>query len=273
MSSSTEQQHVDRNIRIHDRIAGTYEATHDEIFNPVEQSRLRAALERAKAAIRTGSDRPRALDFGCGSGNLTRHLVELGFETVAADVSTGFLRLIEDRFASQGVTTWQMDGRSLAGLDDGSFDLVASYSVLHHVPDYLGAVREMARVTRPGGIVYVDHEHSPAYWRPDPAYREFVRRARRTDWRKFLEPRNYYGKLRRLLFDPRYSNEGDIHVWPDDHIEWDAIEASLGAAGFGSLFSEDFLVCRTGYRLDLYEQYRDDCADMRVLAMRKNSAS
>src|SRR5688572_16550003 len=237
MTSSLDQRHVDRNIRIHDRIAGSYDRTHDEIFNEVEQTRLRAALERARNEIRTDSDPPRALDFGCGSGNLTRHLLELGFETVAADVSTGFLRLIESRFGDRGVAIYRMDGKSLVGLEDASFDLVASYSVLHHVPDYLGAVAEMARITRPGGIVYIDHEHCPSYWRADPTYLEFVRRARRINWRKYLYPREYYGKLRRLLFDPRYSNEGDVHVWPDDHIEWNAIESVLRKVGFESLFS------------------------------------
>lgn len=263
------QRQIDRNIRIHDRVASRYEATHDEIFNPVEQARLRSALERAKAAVATGSARPRALDFGCGSGNLTRHLLELGFEVVAADVSQRFLELLERRFAGAALTTCRIDGTGLAGLDDARFDLAAAYSVLHHVPDYLRAVAEMARVTRPGGVVFLDHEHSPGYWEPDPGYRDFARRARRFDWRKFLVPHNYYGKLRRLLIDPKYSNEGDIHVWPDDHIEWDAVGDALAERGFAPLFAEDYLVCRAGYRPEVYERYRSRCADMRVAAWRR----
>jgi ubiquinone/menaquinone biosynthesis C-methylase UbiE len=269
MSSQAGQQQIQRNVRIHDRIAASYESTHDEIFNDVEQSRLRAALTRAKEGIGTGSERPRALDFGCGSGNLTRHLLALGFEMVAADVSRGFLDLVADRHRRDAVTTYRLDGERLAGLDDASFDLVATYSVLHHVPDYLAAVDELARVTRPGGIVYVDHEHAPGYWTPDPVRDEFLRRARRFDWRKFLVPRNYYGKLRRLLIDPRHSNEGDIHVWPDDHIEWDRIAARLAAAGFEALFEEDYLVYRAGYRREIYDRYRSRCTDMRVAAYRK----
>jgi SAM-dependent methyltransferase len=269
MSTPDQQSQIDRNVRIHDRVAADYEAIHDEIFNPVEQHRLRMAIARAKAALRTGSPRPRALDFGCGSGNLTRHLLALGFEVVAADISPAFLALIERRLAGQAVTTHLMDGKSLAGLEDDAFDFAATYSVLHHVPDYLAAVAEMGRVVRPGGVVYVDHEHSPAYWQDDPIYREFVRRASRFDWRKFLVPHNYYGKLRRMLIDPRYSNEGDIHVWPDDHVEWDKIEALLRRDGFETLFADDYLVFRARYRPDVHEQYRSRCCDMRVLAMRK----
>ena len=269
MTSPSPQAHIDRNVRIHDRIAAKYEQTHDEIFNPVEQARLRSTLERAKSALGTSGGRPRALDFGCGSGNLTRHLLALGFEVVAADVSSAFLKLVESRHQSEPLTTYHMDGKTLAGLDGGSFDFVATYSVLHHVPDYLAAVAEMGRVARPGGIVYIDHEHSPGYWQNDPTYRDFVRRARRLDWRKVLVPHNYYGKLRRLLIDPHYSNEGDIHVWPDDHIEWPKIERVLGSAGFQTLFADDYLVCRSGYRREVYEAYRDRCTDMRVMALRK----
>lgn len=271
MTSSAEQRQIERNVRVHDRIAKRYEATHDEIFNQVEQGRLRDALARAKAGIRAAPEgaRPRALDFGCGSGNLTRHLLALGFEMVAADVSRGFLDLVARRHRRDPVTTYRLDGERLAGLDDASFDLVATYSVLHHVPDYLAAVDELARVTRPGGIVYIDHEHAPGYWTPDPVRDEFLRRARRFDWRKFLVPREYYDKLRRLLIDPRHTNEGDIHVWPDDHIEWDKIEGALGDAGFEPLFSEDYLVFRGRYRREVHEAYRTRCSDMRVAAMRK----
>ena len=30
-----------------------------------------------------------------------------------------------------------------------------------HIPDYLGAIREMIRILRPGGFIYIDHESSP----------------------------------------------------------------------------------------------------------------
>ena len=267
--SDAEERQIARNVRIHDRIAAKYEETHDEIFNPVEQSRLRETLARAKSALRTGTERPRALDFGCGSGNLSRHLLAIGFEVVAADVSPGFLQLVESRHRGDPLSTYLMDGKGLAGIDDGGFDLVATYSVLHHIPDYLAAVGEMGRVTRPGGIVYIDHEHSPGYWSGDPAYREFLRAARRFTWRKFLVPQNYYGKLRRALIDPHYSNEGDIHVWPDDHIQWEAISEQLSDQGFETLFAEDYLVCRGSYRQEVYEAWRGRCSDMRVTALRK----
>jgi SAM-dependent methyltransferase len=271
MASTHQQRQIDRNVRIHDRVAARYEKIHDEIFNPIEQDRLRDALTRARDSLRIGAIRPRALDFGCGSGNLTQHLLTLGFEVVSADVSPAFLHLIEHRHSRAGVSTLLMDGTGLGGVEDAAFDFVATYSVLHHVPDYLAAVVEMGRVVRPGGVVYIDHEQCPFYWDSDPAYREFVGRASRFDWQKFLHPHNYYGKLRRMFVDPHYSNEGDIHVWPDDHIEWDRIEAVLRDGGLETVFAEDYLLYRGRYRAEIYEQYRTRCADMRVLAMRKEA--
>ena len=48
---------------------------------------------------------------------------------------------------------------------------------------------------------------------------------------KFFQLTNYIGKFKRI-FNPRYANEGDIHVWEDDHIEWDKIDSMMLAANF-----------------------------------------
>src|SRR4051794_14653604 len=109
---------IARNIAVHDRIARKYETRHWEIFNGVEQNRLRSALKAAKDAISTGARPPRAFDFGCGSGNLSSHLLALGFEVTAADVSPGFLSLIASRYPA--VTTVLMNGRDLSNIPDAS---------------------------------------------------------------------------------------------------------------------------------------------------------
>jgi ubiquinone/menaquinone biosynthesis C-methylase UbiE len=259
---------VQRNIDIHNRVARKYEATHGEIFNDVEQARLRDTLGEAVAAVMTGCDSFRALDFGCGSGNLTGHLLALGLEVTAADVAQGFLELVASRYSSELLDTFQLNGRDLSGLDDESFDIVATYSVLHHVPDYLSACREMARVTRKGGVVVIDHEASPNAWISDEALEHFRKAGSRFDWRKYLVPMNYVHRLRRI-FDPRYSNEGDIHVWPDDHIEWDRISEQMIADGFEIVVQQDYLLYRKLYLREVYEQYKDRCADTRVMVFRK----
>ena len=256
-----------------------YESVHGEIFNPIEQARLHDSLRRATAEIGSGVAPPLALDYGCGSGNLTHHLVGLGLDVVAADVDDTLLRGVRRRFAGYPVTTLAVNGRDLASVPDASFDFVGTYSVLHHVPDYLAIVAELVRVLRPGGILYLDHEESDGYWAADGPYRAFLaqvparprRRRRAVDllspgrWVRFL--RNRYRRLR----DPRYSPEGDIHVWPDDRIEWDRVLATLERLGTEVVFSEDYLVYRPHYPVALYRRSRSSCADMRVLCARRRA--
>ena len=83
---------IEKNIKLHDKIAKKYESTHGEIYNEVEQSRLVEDLNTSHAFIK--KDKILALDLGCGAGNLTNHLLNMGCSVIAADVSTGFLNLI-----------------------------------------------------------------------------------------------------------------------------------------------------------------------------------
>jgi SAM-dependent methyltransferase len=278
MSAETDHARlIERSIRRYRTAHRRYERIHPEIFNPVEQARLRATLERAVAA----APGRRALDFGCGSGNLTRHLTGLGMDVTAADVSPEFLRAVRRRLA---VRTLRLNGRDLAGVADDAFDVVAAYSVLHHVPDYIRAVRELARVTRPGGVVYIDHEANDGFWAPHGcAHRmrvEWERRRlarpgfwnpERRRWQRYLMPSKYALGVR-LLFDPDYlfGREGDIHVWAEDRIEWDRVIETLEEAGCAVLWREDYFNYNPDYPDDLYEAYRDrGCTDMTALAARR----
>lgn len=94
----------------------------------------------------------KALDVGCGPGALTAHLVErLGAGAVSAiDPSPPFVAAIRERFP-------EVDGRSgvaeLLPFPDDCFDLALAQLVVHFMTDPVSGLREMARVTRPGGLV------------------------------------------------------------------------------------------------------------------------
>jgi 2-polyprenyl-3-methyl-5-hydroxy-6-metoxy-1,4-benzoquinol methylase len=126
---------LDWNIRTHDRLARDYEKMHGEIYNEIEQNRLRVQLSNAISQIRTNSTERNVLDYGCGAGNLTNHLSSLGCMVIAADVSEGFLDLISSKVNETSVKTIKLNGIDLSNIQSESVDMVATYSVLHHVPD------------------------------------------------------------------------------------------------------------------------------------------
>ena len=261
---------IERNVRAHDRVSRRYEWIHGEIFNPIEQARLAESVRVAVSRIETRRTPLRAHDAGCGTGNLTRHLLGAGLHVTAADVSTESLaqlrKSIRDPEQLSRLETLRLNGRDMSETADGTFDLVAAYSLLHHIPDYLGFVREMARVLSPGGVVYLEHEGAKCSWTPSAEYREYVKRAKprwsnSERWRKFLVPENYWFKLVRLR-DPRRTAEGDLHVWPDDHIEWDDIVRVLKTAGVPTPEYEEYLLYSRGFDEGVYREYRGKCADV-----------
>jgi SAM-dependent methyltransferase len=282
----------------YERAARKYGDSHPEIFNPIEQERLRAALGDAVSRV-AGDDRDssRALDLGCGTGNVTAHLLDLGMEVVAADVSQFFLDVVRERFGgTAAVQTLEVNGSDLSNVSEDTFDLVATYSVLHHIHDYLTIVDEIVRVTRPGGVIYLDHESNDNVWAADRAladFQEAVRReARRgrgrrrpdsTRWQRLLSPSAHALRARLLLrrvipagsrlYTPlQFEEEMDIHVWQASHIEWDRIERRLIDLGCEILRRQDYLLYRDGYPVDVYDAHRDRCSDMRLLVARKLDA-
>ena len=101
------------------------------------------------AGVRQGL---RALDVGCGPGALTAQLVErLGTDAVSAvDPSAPFVAAARDRFP--GVDVRSGTAEQLPYPDD-SFDLALAQLVVHFMADPVAGLREMSRVTRPGGLV------------------------------------------------------------------------------------------------------------------------
>jgi SAM-dependent methyltransferase len=94
----------------------------------------------------------RALDVGCGPGALTTALAQhLGPASVcAADPSEPFAAACGSRLP--GVEVAVAAAESLP-YPDGGFDAALSQLVVNFLSDAVAGVREMARVTRPGGVV------------------------------------------------------------------------------------------------------------------------
>jgi SAM-dependent methyltransferase len=144
--------------------------------------RLRASLPAVGLA--PPGRRARALDFGCGTGLLSFLLRDEMGEIVMLDASIGMIEKSmekidydDERRRGSGL------GRGAAMLpvlgsieeraaDLGFFDLVYSMLVLHHVADVQSALRGLASVLRPGGLlrlVDLDREDG-SYHRAEPDF-------------------------------------------------------------------------------------------------------
>jgi SAM-dependent methyltransferase len=128
-------------------------------LNPEEYARMHAAEDRQwwyagmraiSFALLDGAVLPpaaRLLDAGCGTGGMAGHLAARA-RAVGVDLSAEAVRLARARGAAVARA-----GLMALPFADGTFDCVTSFDVLYHrwVRDDAAAVREMARVLRPGG--------------------------------------------------------------------------------------------------------------------------
>jgi len=160
--SGEEKAIKEANIAVHRAEAKHYDSIHVEIFGRTEQSRLKSILKRVDGLIT--DNRRRALDFGAGTGNVTGKLLELDYDVTAVDISPEMCEILRSKFGS-----YEKRNRLRIIVSDienahflaEQFDLVACYSVLHHLPDYIEVLRQLAGYLRRGGVMYLDHEASP----------------------------------------------------------------------------------------------------------------
>ncbi len=141
----------------YDAIADRYDSTLPEL---VADHYLRKRVGFIRGLVPAGV----VLDVGCGTGRLARALAELGYEVWGADISLGMLGRFVGRGAGRAVAA---DATNLPFFD-ASFDLAVCVALLHHIAQparVAEAVREMVRVTRPGGWVVIwDHNPNNPYW-------------------------------------------------------------------------------------------------------------
>jgi ubiquinone/menaquinone biosynthesis C-methylase UbiE len=113
----------------------------------------------------------RLLDVGCGPGTITVDLARrvAPGQVIGLDRVEEPLESARTDAASAGVdnVTFQTGDAYALPFEDDSFDVVHAHQVLQHLTDPVAALREMRRVTRPGGLVAVrDADYAAFTWWP-----------------------------------------------------------------------------------------------------------
>lgn len=92
------------------------------------------------------------LEVGCGVGFLAAAVAAPGRRVVALDVDAPVLARAQERFPDADVA-WTLG--DVMTYELGSFDAVLSNATLHHLPDTEAALRRLASLTRPRGVLAV----------------------------------------------------------------------------------------------------------------------
>jgi ubiquinone/menaquinone biosynthesis C-methylase UbiE len=125
--------------------------------NPVRALAQRWFEAPRLRALGGTTDGARALEVGCGRGVGTELVLDVfGAARVDAfDLDRDMVARARARLASRGsrVRIWVGDAEHIDA-PDATYDAVFDFAIVHHVPDWRGALSEIARVLRPGGRFY-----------------------------------------------------------------------------------------------------------------------
>jgi ubiquinone/menaquinone biosynthesis C-methylase UbiE len=156
------------NVAVHRFEAEYYALLHPEVYSKQEQKRIDSTLKMVDQLV--ADNQKRALDFGAGTGNLTGKLLHMGYKITAVDISAEMCAILKKRYKTY------LEAKKLnvinspieaVSFDRDEFDLIACYSVLHHLPDYVDALQRLSVFLKKGGVMYLDHEASPFYWKDE----------------------------------------------------------------------------------------------------------
>ena len=145
--------------------------THGHQPSVLRSHASRTAADSAAYLLSRLRDGQRLLDVGCGPGSISLDLAaSVGSgQVVAEDLSEEVLEGAEALRRKRGVANLEFRCGDVYALDhpDGSFDVVHAHQLLQHLARPVDALREMARVTRAGGLVAArDSDYAGMFWAP-----------------------------------------------------------------------------------------------------------
>jgi 2-polyprenyl-3-methyl-5-hydroxy-6-metoxy-1,4-benzoquinol methylase len=147
------------------------------------------------------------VDIGCGNGQYLVTAMQLGWETWGIDLDPKAVEAAKKTGAivSQG-------GFPDTGLPSGHFDIVTLSHVIEHVFDPIGALKEVFRILKPGGKI----------WIATPNLESFGHARFRSNWRGLEPPRHLvlfnHNSLGKALVYSGFINIQQKHCW--GHASW-----------------------------------------------------
>jgi demethylmenaquinone methyltransferase/2-methoxy-6-polyprenyl-1,4-benzoquinol methylase len=152
-----------------DAVAGRYDRTNDVLSLGQDRAWRKATIAAIGA---TAGDT--VLDLAAGTGTSSEPLADAGVRVVPCDLSEGMLAVGKRRRPDLAFVAGDALELPFA---DASFDAVTISFGLRNVPDVPAALREMARVTKPGGRLVVCEFSTPTFAPFRTVYSNYLMRA------------------------------------------------------------------------------------------------
>jgi SAM-dependent methyltransferase len=143
--------------------------THGHHESVLRSHRWRTAQNSAAYLLPLLTPTDRLLDAGAGPGTITADLADLVAEVTATEIGATELDITRATAAERGADNIDFQVADVHALPfaDDTFDVAHAHQLLQHVADPVLALRELARVTKPGGIVAVrDSDYAGFTWWP-----------------------------------------------------------------------------------------------------------
>ena len=139
----------------------------------------------------------RVLDCGCGVGSITLDIAELVApgQVIGVDRDESQLEVARTHAKERGLTNISFEQGNVYQLrfDDNSFDAVLAHTLLYHLSNHVGILREFHRILKPGGVAAIS----------DDDFNTVTHSPESPSWRKLIE---LWGKVVRYNGgDPFYS--------------------------------------------------------------------
>lgn len=127
---------------------------HSELLDPAHPAfeRMRGIARQHVGMLARSVAHPKGLkllDIGCSSGLFLDEARKAGYDVHGAELSPDTARFARDHFVLDVHAGDWRDG----GYEDASFDVIALFDVIEHVPDPLGELRAIMRLLKPGGLL------------------------------------------------------------------------------------------------------------------------
>jgi SAM-dependent methyltransferase len=130
-----------------------------DLYGPRHDYRESLMMRRLRPALPAGH----VLNAGCGAGSFTLRLLDAGYDVTSVDASEAFVERVRQLVGDRGAV--ELADLHALRFEAGSFDAIVCGEVLEHLDDDQTAVREFARVLKPGGVVLASVPANP--WRYD----------------------------------------------------------------------------------------------------------